>query len=195
MLSIDDFYLSHDDQIQLASKFPSNLLIQHRGQPSTHDLPLLLSVFSALRRGEECRLPIYDKSAFSGQGERAGKDFWPTYNTGNRTIGVVILEGWCVGFVSLSHRLLFIYSINEIYQGSRRRGRDHHLVYIISLRLNTLTAISQQRALDDGRLRRLWDLAVSQKDNGEYTGRLGWNSLENVQYVNDALRKYDEVTK
>src|SRR5258708_4585733 len=31
--SIDDFYLGHNDQLALAASHPTNLLIQHRGEP------------------------------------------------------------------------------------------------------------------------------------------------------------------
>jgi D-glycerate 3-kinase len=33
VLSLDDLYLTHVDQVALAQAHPSNLLIQHRGEP------------------------------------------------------------------------------------------------------------------------------------------------------------------
>ena len=150
VLSIDDFYLCHDDQIRLASRHPENPLIQHRGQPSTHDFPLILSVFSSLRQGQSSKIPVYDKSAFSGQGDRAPSDDWFTVNNkGDEQIQIVLFEGWCVGF----------------------------------------------RALDDEDVRKSWSSAFNQRDSKEYKGRLGWNSLESIKYVNNALRRYDEITE
>ncbi|KAJ5580839.1 P-loop containing nucleoside triphosphate hydrolase protein [Penicillium hetheringtonii] len=82
--SLDDIYLTHADQLALAQKYPDNPLLQHRGQPSTHDLVL----------GEK-----YDKSAFAGQGDRVPESQWEVVNSeGQQKIKVVIFEGWCVGF-------------------------------------------------------------------------------------------------
>ncbi|KAK2811554.1 hypothetical protein FQN49_008453 [Arthroderma sp. PD_2] len=99
--SLDDIYLTHADQQQLAASHPSNPLLQHRGQPSTHDIALGSEVFSSLRRNQPTRIPSYDKSAFNGQGDRAPEDTWETVNdtqNGQPLVKVVIFEGWCVGF-------------------------------------------------------------------------------------------------
>ena len=102
MLSIDDLYQTRDELARLAQNHPSNPLVQHRGQPSTHDLPLALSIFDLLRRGEETSIPSYDKSAFAGKGDRVLPEEWAVVNQmGEKKIKVVILEGWCVGFRSL----------------------------------------------------------------------------------------------
>ena len=149
VLSIDDLYLTHNLQSELAASHPSNPLIQHRGQPSTHDLRLALSLFSDLRQGEATRLPHYDKSAYGGQGDRVRKDKWLDVNGDKRQkTEVVIFEGWCVGF----------------------------------------------RALPKEKLIREWEGAVEERQKGNYTGRLGWNRLEDVEYVNEALREYDQLT-
>ena len=34
--SIDDFYLTHDDQLALAANYPDNALLQHRGEPGAY---------------------------------------------------------------------------------------------------------------------------------------------------------------
>lgn len=107
-LSLDDIYLTHADQVALANTHPDNPLLQHRGQPSTHDLRLGEDVFASLRAGEPTAIPQYDKSAFSGQGDRVPQSQWEVVNnqTGQEEndekkttiIKVVIFEGWCVGF-------------------------------------------------------------------------------------------------
>ncbi|PYH98949.1 uridine/cytidine kinase [Aspergillus ellipticus CBS 707.79] len=98
-LSLDDLYLTHAEQQALAKAHPTNPLLQHRGQPGTHDLALAEEVFSALRAGRETAIPQYDKSAFSGQGDRVPVSQWETANgEGQETVKVVIFEGWCVGF-------------------------------------------------------------------------------------------------
>ena len=149
ILSIDDLYLTHQAQTELAERHPDNPLIQHRGQPSTHDLPLLLVVLSDLSQGKEVKIPSYDKSAHSGQGDRGPEDEWKTVNqSGQPRAQIVILEGWCVGFRALG--------------------------------------------LDD--LRRKWSAAVEQKNTGAYQGRLAWNEFEHIEFVNQALQGYDQVT-
>ncbi|KAK0102946.1 hypothetical protein ONS95_000860 [Cadophora gregata] len=101
--SIDDLYLTHADQISLAQAHPSNPLVQHRGEPGTHDMVLARELFSALMEGREVRVPEYDKSLFSGQGDRVDPKEWKVVNApGEEKIQVVIFEGWCVGFRALS---------------------------------------------------------------------------------------------
>ena len=149
VLSIDDLYLTHEQQAELAAAFPDNPLIQHRGQPSTHDLTLALSLLADLRGAKECRLPSYDKSMHSGQGDRSPQHTWQLVNkVGQPTCRLVILEGWCVGF----------------------------------------------RALSAEELTQRWQDAARQKRSGGYDGRLGFHKLEDVAFINEALRRYDSIT-
>lgn len=150
VLSADDIYLTHADQVKLASDYPDNPLLQHRGQPSTHDLPLGLDVFNLLRQNLPTKIPQYNKAAFSGQGDRVPETEWEEVNADGRDkVKVVIFEGWCVGF----------------------------------------------RAIDDSTLNENWKEAIRAKDTGSYVGRLGYNRLEDLAVVNDALRDYDKLTK
>ncbi|KAH1881542.1 hypothetical protein KXX01_003676 [Aspergillus fumigatus] len=106
-ISLDDFYLTHEQQQILAKTFPSNPLLQHRGQPATHDLPLAEKVFESLCAGRPTAIPQYDKSAYSGQGDRVPESQWETVNgDGQDKIKVVIFEGWCVGFRALDEDVL-----------------------------------------------------------------------------------------
>jgi len=150
VLSIDDLYLPREELAQLAETNPNNPLIQHRGQPSTHDLPLALSVFDRLRNGEETKVPSYDKSAFAGKGDRVPPENWAAVNRkGESKIKIVILEGWCVGF----------------------------------------------RPLPAEELENRWKEAVKQRDARNYQGRLGWNKLINLEFVNKALIEYEGLTR
>lgn len=98
-LSLDDIYLTHADQVALAQAHPTNPLLQHRGQPSTHDLALGEQVFASLAAEKLTAIPQYDKSAFSGQGDRVPQSQWEVVNGECQTkVKVVIFEGWCVGF-------------------------------------------------------------------------------------------------
>ncbi|EGD99755.1 hypothetical protein TESG_07094 [Trichophyton tonsurans CBS 112818] len=122
--SLDDIYLTHDDQRHLAATNPSNPLLQHRGQPSTHDIALGSKVFDSLRQNQPTKIPSYDKSAFNGQGDRAPEDTWEIVNNiqnGQPLIKVVIFEGWCVGFRSRPESEIQA----EWEDAVRRRERDN----------------------------------------------------------------------
>ena len=81
VLSIDDLYLPHADQKALAKSHPNNPLVQHRGQPSTHDIDTGIKLFEALAdRQRNIKIPSYDKSAFSGAGDRRPESEWETVN-------------------------------------------------------------------------------------------------------------------
>ncbi|OQD73567.1 hypothetical protein PENDEC_c014G03420 [Penicillium decumbens] len=106
-LSLDDIYLTHDDQVALAQAHPTNPLLQHRGQPSTHDLVLGEQVFDSLAAERPTAIPQYDKSAFAGQGDRMPQSQWKVVNAeGQEKVKVVIFEGWCVGFRALDEKTL-----------------------------------------------------------------------------------------
>lgn len=104
VLSIDDLYLPHAKQEELANSQPQNPLVQHRGQPSTHDVHLGKDLFDALaNRKTDIRIPSYDKSAFNGAGDQRPASEWVTVNkSGSRPVEFVVFEGWCVGFRALA---------------------------------------------------------------------------------------------
>ncbi len=172
MLSIDDFYLPHSAQRALAAAHPHNRLIQHRGEPGTHDVPLARAVFNALHAGQRTRIPRYDKAAHGGQGDRADAATWEEVNTYSDNVGtsngsgneegggngsssssrsssssngpirLVIFEGWCVGF----------------------------------------------RALPDAEVRARWQCAQAERKT---ESRLWRHALDELLFVNAALREYD----
>lgn len=92
-VSIDDFYLTHAEQRALAASYPHNRYMEHRGYPGTHDVALGARVLAALRHGEDVDVPIYDKPAHAGRGDRSAR--------GQAVRGrqdVVMVEGWMLGF-------------------------------------------------------------------------------------------------
>ena len=50
------------------------------------------------------------------------------------------------------------------------------------------------RALPRENLVGEWEGAVTERGKGSYVGRLGWNKLEDIEFVNEALREYDQLT-
>ncbi|OAA61328.1 Phosphoribulokinase/uridine kinase [Cordyceps fumosorosea ARSEF 2679] len=98
--SIDDFYLPRHEQAALAARHPDNALVQHRGEPGTHDVALAVRVFTELIRGRPAAIPQYDKAAFHGRGDRRPESAWLPVEQPPR-VDVLILEGWSVGFRAL----------------------------------------------------------------------------------------------
>lgn len=150
VFSLDDLYLTHSDQELLAKANPANPLLQHRGQPSTHDVRLSLSIFASLKANKPTRVPKYNKALFSGQGDRQPESDWDEFNApGSPSVDIVLFEGWCVGFQPLtSSELNFKHS-----------------------------AAVQERS----------------STAANYRGRLGYNSLESVTTINDALQQYSQL--
>ena len=87
-LSIDDFYLTHAERRALAASV--HPLLQTRGVPGTHDVPLAQATLRSLRSGGVTALPVFDKQV---DDRRAPAD-WPRVEGPLR---VTLLEGWCVG--------------------------------------------------------------------------------------------------
>jgi len=91
VLSIDDFYCTKAERLQLARDV--HPLLATRGVPGTHDTDMLSRYLERLRQldSDECvALPRFDKAT----DDRADESQWPVV-TG--PIDLVILEGWCVG--------------------------------------------------------------------------------------------------
>ncbi|KAI5961910.1 uncharacterized protein KGF55_003881 [Candida pseudojiufengensis] len=103
--SIDDFYLTYDDQSKLTqlAKLDGNKLLQGRGLPGTHDLSLLNTLLEKLvenyknNKWETVHLPFYDKSLHEGLGDRSEKDKISL----DKPIDVILFEGWFNGFMPL----------------------------------------------------------------------------------------------
>ncbi|KAL8935264.1 MAG: hypothetical protein Q9216_005512 [Gyalolechia sp. 2 TL-2023] len=199
VLSIDDFYLSHNDQLQLAAVHPSNPLIQHRGQPSTHDLHLAASVLSSLRARRETRIPGYDKSAFEGQGDRIEQDRWAVVN-GERQwpIDVVILEGWCLGFRALNDGQLTAFweeavKARDYDPGYRGRLGYNRLedVGLVNKALNNYDAITDQLDalihLDAEDPLHVYEWRLEQEASLRQTRGSGMTDAEVFDFINGCL--------
>lgn len=87
VLSLDDLYHTRAERRRLADAV--HPLFATRGVPGTHDVDLGLAVLDALAAGAPVRLPRFDK----GRDDRLPVSAWPQVDA----VGLVILEGWCVG--------------------------------------------------------------------------------------------------
>lgn len=101
VLSIDDLYLPHNELVELSKS--GNVLWKGRGQPGTHDVALGVDILEGLRSGErQVELPRFDKSLHNGEGDRLPLDGTGTIIKQPPQLDVVILEGWFVGFSSIT---------------------------------------------------------------------------------------------
>ncbi|KAG9085451.1 hypothetical protein FRC06_003597, partial [Ceratobasidium sp. 370] len=75
VFSIDDLYLPYSGLTELARAHPNNALLNGRGQPGTHDPVLGNNILEQLahinEKGGEVNLPMFDKSAYGGYGDRS----------------------------------------------------------------------------------------------------------------------------
>lgn len=100
-VSIDDFYVTRQEQLALADAHPGNPYLEHRGYPGTHDIDLGVSTLGALAalgpgvNERVARVPVYDKSAHGGRGDRASSDRWRDVAS---PLDLVFVEGWMFGF-------------------------------------------------------------------------------------------------
>ena len=89
-ISIDDFYKTRKERINLSNKIHPMLLT--RGVPGTHDINMMLSFFrkAKSRKFKRLKLPTFNKAI----DDRFHKKNW--YDLKARP-DVIIFEGWCVG--------------------------------------------------------------------------------------------------
>lgn len=83
-LSIDDFYLDHDERARLGREV--HPLLATRGPPGSHDVAMACEVVDALREGRRTRLPRFDKIA----DRRLPTAEWPLVDGAD----LVLFEGW-----------------------------------------------------------------------------------------------------
>jgi len=89
-ISIDDFYKTRKERINLSKKVHPMLLT--RGVPGTHDINMMLNFFknSKSKKFKRLKLPTFNKAI----DDRFNKKKW--YDLKKRP-DVIIFEGWCVG--------------------------------------------------------------------------------------------------
>ena len=98
-ISIDDFYKTRKERINLSNKIHPMLLT--RGVPGTHDINMMLSFFKKAksRKFKRLKLPTFNKAI----DDRFHKKNW--YDLKVRP-DVIIFEGWCVGAKSEKNNTL-----------------------------------------------------------------------------------------
>lgn len=125
--SIDDIYLPHDELIALGRNNPDNKLLQHRGEPGTHDVGLGIQTIESLLAGKPTKIPAYDKSKFNGHGDRVPSSHW---TTAEPPLDIILFEGWCVGFQSISPSNVTEKRSTSTHPGTLSQHALEHLQYV-----------------------------------------------------------------
>ena len=98
-ISIDDFYKTRKERVNLSKKIHPMLLT--RGVPGTHDINMMLNFFrkTKSKKFKRLKLPTFNKAT----DDRSNKKKW--YDLKNKP-DVIIFEGWCVGAKSEKNNTL-----------------------------------------------------------------------------------------
>ncbi|CAG8664221.1 2326_t:CDS:2 [Acaulospora morrowiae] len=145
--SIDDFYLTFNDQTKLSQRNPDNKLLEYRGEPGTHDILLgantlrdlcgIQEAYNYFRNKPEhevnmddfgdlnkVTIPFYNKSLNHGRGDRAERDSWIQVKP---PFDIILFEGWLLGFKHLSKAQLEL-AYNRALETSSSYTLTSHLL-------------------------------------------------------------------
>lgn len=182
-LSIDDFYLTRENQIRLARQHPLNPFLQQRGYPGTHDIPLGVKVLHSLKeihQSSPIRVPMYDKSKHQGQGDRLDLSEWREIHA---PLDVVFLEGWMLGFRQADAELFSSHSadIDHLLEINRLL-RDYTLWHEL---LDGFIQLRPQA------IRYVIDWRIEAEERMKKQGKPGMSRQEITNYVMKFLPAYE----
>jgi D-glycerate 3-kinase len=170
-VSIDDFYLTHDEQQALAARHAGNPTLQYRGYPGTHDVALgarTIETLAELGPGEQTLVPAYDKSAHGGRGDRAPPSSWRRV-TG--PVDLLVLEGWMLGFPPVDEATLEpdLRAPNALL--AAYDAWNATLDAFVSLHVGSLDSIVRWRIDSERSRRNEGETALSDEDARDYIER------------------------
>lgn len=113
-ISLDDFYLTHDERKQLGEAV--HPLLATRGVPGSHDVALAQQTIAGLTATESatCAIPRFDKS----RDDRKPQSEWDQFAA---PVDAVIFEGWCLGVTAQSEEQLAT-PVNELEKNEDDNG-------------------------------------------------------------------------
>lgn len=125
--SLDDIYLPHDELLALGQNYPDNKLLQHRGEPGTHDVNLGIETLKSLLAGKPTPIPSYDKSKFDGHGDRVPSSEWIVAQP---PFDIILFEGWCLGFRAISPAAVAYKQSTSTHPGTLSHHALEHLQFV-----------------------------------------------------------------
>ena len=127
--SLDDIYLPKSELVKLAEANKSNMLLQHRGEPGTHDVELGVRTLQALLENADTLVPVFDKSAGDGWGDRVSEVGWVKAEA---PFDLVLVEGWCLGFQAVEDA-----HVQQLYNTSALSHlKQHTLDHLLQINQN-----------------------------------------------------------
>lgn len=149
-----DLYKRNRDLKQLAADHPGNELLTGRGLPGTHDLQLAKTVLASVANSPETYssipFPIFDKSLFNGEGDRAVESV-----SIQTPIDIFILEGWSVGFAHLP-----AVDLEKLYKSAKDDFSKTPKPYFLSHSLEALLTVNNLLAEVEQALYRYFSVFV-----------------------------------
>ncbi len=170
-VSVDDFYLTYDEQCALAERHAGNPYLRYRGYPGTHDVGLGTAVLDALAaagEGAEVLVPVYDKSAHGGRGDRADASHWRSVR---RPLDLVIIEGWMLGFAPVDEAGLEPDLVAPNRFLAAYRAWSERLHALVHLTVESPETIVQWRVGSERARRERGETALSDEDASDYIRR------------------------
>ncbi|KAI9291874.1 P-loop containing nucleoside triphosphate hydrolase protein [Neoconidiobolus thromboides FSU 785] len=206
ILSLDDFYLTYNDQLQLSKSLPISKLFEFRGNPGTHDLDLLYDTLEKLSMKEEntVKVPLYNKYLHQGKGDRVAKEEWMEFKT---PVDLILIEGWMLGFkgreVEEVENIIKNQKGDEVLLNQLKTGynsaeyRKYQLEELIQLNTNLNGYQKLFHQIDDfivlkgKKLEFVFDWREQQERNGEKKKEDGLNKDQVRQFVQRFLPAYE----
>ena len=173
-VSIDDFYMTRAGQLEVSAAHPGNPYLEHRGYPGTHDIALGAETLRRLRAGTATRIPVYDKSAHGGRGDRAPKDQWRPIT---QTLDILFIEGWMLGFEPVAD----VSMTDEALKIANSKLPDYQLWYALIDAWVILKAVDPAYVLD-------WRVEAEERMKAE--GKPGLSRADIEDYIRRFLPAY-----
>jgi len=189
-ISIDDFYLTKQQRLQLAGEI--HPLLETRGVPGTHDIKLAVDTINCLRRcskNNPCRVPQFDKAC----DDRKSESDWPVIST---PVDIILFEGWC-NHAPVQTKQQLDQAVNELEQVDDHDGlwrsfvNDQLEIYhrqlfdqsdlLIYLQVPSFEKVYEWRGLQERKL---------SKDNN-----LSNQAVMNEQQLKRFIQHYERITR
>lgn len=93
------------------------------------------------KQGGEVRVPVFEKSLNSGEGDRVAQNEWVSVKG---KVDVVIFEGWMLGFRSIGkERLEELYRLNR-GEATKELGLDYDEPFYLEQSLDSLESVNRR---------------------------------------------------
>jgi D-glycerate 3-kinase len=206
-ISIDDFYLTRQQRMQLAKDI--HPLLATRGVPGTHDVDLAVKTIQCLQNcsaQQPCSIPQFDKAI----DDRSPKQKWRTLS---QPVDVILFEGWC-NHAPVQAQEDLLYPVNRLEskedaQGIWRRYANEQLkIYhqklfkladlLVFLKIPSFEKVYEWRGLQEKKLTKQADSAERVMDENqlrrfiEHYERITRHCLKTLPAVADIVISLDD---